>query len=152
MLMSDSIAQLIEKMLDNNSDFLEIQRNVLANTVGCVPSQINYVITSRFTPERGYIVESRRGGGGYIRIRRVKLDRERYLMHMLAAVGDNIDHASVKVFLQNLCDNELLEKREAVMLSNCLSDNALSMIEAKEDRDKLRASMLKIALLSLATI
>lgn len=152
MLMSDSIAQLIEKMLDNNSDFLEIQRNVLANTVGCVPSQINYVITSRFTPERGYIVESRRGGGGYIRIRRVKLDKERYLMHMLAAAGEEIDHASVKVFLQNLCDNKLLSEREGVILSNCLSDRALCVVEAREDRDKLRASLLKIALLSLATI
>ena len=73
MLISDNIARLIEKMLDDGGGFAELKRNDLASQLGCVPSQINYVITSRFTPERGYITESRRGGGGYIKIVRVKL-------------------------------------------------------------------------------
>ena len=71
MLISDNIARLIEKMLDDGGGFAELKRNDLASQLGCVPSQINYVITSRFTPERGYITESRRGGGGYIKIVRV---------------------------------------------------------------------------------
>ena len=68
MLISDAIAKLIEQMINEGQGAAEIKRNDLAGQLGCVPSQINYVITSRFTPERGYIIESRRGGGGYIRI------------------------------------------------------------------------------------
>ncbi|MGN0508698.1 MAG: CtsR family transcriptional regulator, partial [Ruminococcus sp.] len=75
MRMSDLVAEYIMQMLDEQNGSAEIQRNELAGNLGCVPSQINYVITSRFTPEQGYIVESRRGGGGYIRISRVKMDR-----------------------------------------------------------------------------
>ena len=68
MLISDVIAKMIEDMLNENGGSLDIRRNELAGQVGCAPSQINYVITSRFTPERGYVIESRRGGGGYVRI------------------------------------------------------------------------------------
>ena len=70
MKISDSIADYILKSMDDDG-YVEIRRNELANTLGCVPSQINYVLTSRFTPEQGYHIESRRGGGGYIRITRV---------------------------------------------------------------------------------
>ena len=82
MRMSDLVAQYIIEMLDRENGSAEIQRNELAGNLGCVPSQINYVITSRFTPEKGYIVESRRGGGGFIRISRVKMDRGTALMHI----------------------------------------------------------------------
>ena len=68
MLLADEIARFIESMLAEAGGSLEICRNDLAGKIGCVPSQISYVITSRFTPDRGYIIESRRGGGGYIRI------------------------------------------------------------------------------------
>ncbi|MGN1126719.1 MAG: CtsR family transcriptional regulator, partial [Ruminococcus sp.] len=83
MRMSDLVAQTILEMLDSQNGNAEIQRNELATTLGCVPSQINYVITSRFTPEQGYVVESRRGGGGYIRIRRIKTDDKTMLMHVV---------------------------------------------------------------------
>lgn len=78
MRISDSVANYILQMLNDENGIAEIQRNELANTLGCVPSQINYVITSRFTPEQGYIVESRRGGGGYIRIIRREHDKIRF--------------------------------------------------------------------------
>nr|MBQ4317783.1 CtsR family transcriptional regulator [Clostridia bacterium] len=84
---SDMIAEMIEKMLEEGGGNAEIKRNDLAGQIGCVPSQINYVITSRFTPERGYVIESRRGGGGYIRITRKALHKSEYLMHMFASVG-----------------------------------------------------------------
>ena len=71
MRLSDEITAYILHMLDQTAGEAELQRNELAEELGCVPSQINYVLTSRFTPEQGYIVESRRGGGGYIRVRRV---------------------------------------------------------------------------------
>ncbi|MGM9636251.1 MAG: CtsR family transcriptional regulator, partial [Candidatus Avispirillum sp.] len=71
MLITDQIAKLIEQMIEEGNGSANVQRNDLAQSVGCVPSQISYVISSRFTPERGYKTESRRGGGGYIRIVRV---------------------------------------------------------------------------------
>ena len=83
MRLSDLIAAEINKMLDEQNGIAEIQRNDFASQIGCVPSQINYVLSSRFIPEHGYIVESRRGGGGYIRITRVKLDKSSALMHIV---------------------------------------------------------------------
>ena len=70
---------------------LELQRSDLAQRFGCVPSQINYVMSTRFSPEHGYIVESRRGGGGYIRIRRVQMDRQTLLMHVINSIGGELD-------------------------------------------------------------
>ena len=84
MRISDSVANYILQMLNDENGIAEIQRNELANTLGCVPSQINYVITSRFTPEQGYIVESRRGGGGYIRI----IGRSFYARHAAESCGN----------------------------------------------------------------
>ena len=91
MIISDQIAKIIEEMLDRSGGTAEVRRNDLASQIGCVPSQINYVITSRFTPERGYIIESRRGGGGFIRIVRVRMTANEYLMHFFHAIGDEID-------------------------------------------------------------
>ncbi len=114
MLISDAIAKLIEEMLSETSTgSLEIQRNNLAERIGCVPSQINYVITSRFTPERGYIVESRRGGGGYIRITRKQMQKNEYLMHFIYAIGDELDQKTSVAFIKNLHENSLITDREA---------------------------------------
>ena len=74
-MLTDSIAKMIEEMLNEANGTLELQRNELAGRLGCVPSQISYVIASRFTPERGYVIESRRGGGGCIRIVRKQIGR-----------------------------------------------------------------------------
>ena len=98
MKVSDVITHMIQQMLaDAENGIAEIQRNELASRVGCVPSQINYVITSRFTPEQGYIVESRRGSGGFIRISRVRLDRGQMLMHIINSVGKRLDAESAGV-------------------------------------------------------
>ena len=96
MLLSDTIALLIEQMLDEGSGRAELRRNDLASQLGCVPSQINYVITSRFTPERGYMTESRRGGGGYIRIVRVPMGKNEYLMHFFHAIGGGLEENVIK--------------------------------------------------------
>ena len=95
MRISDSVANYILQMLNDENGIAEIQRNELANTLGCVPSQINYVLTTRFTPEHGYTVDSRRGGGGYIRITRVSMDRVLLMMHVINAVGASIDAPAV---------------------------------------------------------
>ena len=88
MRLSDIIADEINRMLDESGDgSAEIKRNELASHIGCVPSQINYVISSRFVPEQGYIVESRRGGGGFIKITRVHLDKSSAIMHIVNIIG-----------------------------------------------------------------
>lgn len=121
MLISDRIAKLIEEMLDVSDGMVEIRRNDLAEQLGCVPSQINYVISSRFTPERGYIIESRRGGGGYVRIQRKVMDRDTYLMHFLYAIGKELDASSCEAFLMNLVDNRYISAREKALISSSLA-------------------------------
>ena len=118
--LSDTIAALIEKLIEEGNGNAEIKRNDLAGQLGCVPSQINYVITSRFTPERGYIIESRRGGGGYIRITRKAIHRDEYLMHMFAAAGPSLDEASAEVFTADLLHGDFLTQREAKLFVTAL--------------------------------
>ena len=89
MRLSNIIEEFIKEML-SEADMIELQRNELANKFNCVPSQINYVISTRFSPERGYSVESRRGGGGYIKITKAKPDDGNYIMRALRLVGDYI--------------------------------------------------------------
>ena len=84
---TDMIAGFIQEALDDAGGVLEMQRGDLAQRFGCVPSQINYVMSTRFSPEHGYIVESRRGGGGYIRITRVHVDRQTLMMHVINSIG-----------------------------------------------------------------
>ena len=102
MRMSDLVARHILEMLEEQDGNAEIRRNELASVLGCVPSQINYVITSRFTPEQGYIVESRRGGGGYIRITRVKMDKSTAIMHIVNSIGTTLDKATAEVMIKNM--------------------------------------------------
>jgi transcriptional regulator CtsR len=148
MLISDMIERIINEMLKENEGFAEFKRNDLAVKFGCVPSQINYVITSRFTPEKGYTVESRRGGGGFIKITQVRFDKSSYIMHFINAVGDSIDYASTKVFLSNLYNHDIISEREARMILNITSDNLLREF-IPEKKDALRAAILKNAVLAL---
>lgn len=147
-MLSDQIARMIEEMLDERGGSLELRRNELAQSLGCVPSQISYVITSRFTPERGYLIESRRGGGGHIRIVRKKMHRDEYLMHFFYAIGKNLEEREARAYLINLLDNGVLTEREAVIITNAVSDAALGSI-APEGRAIVRADIFKRILLSL---
>ena len=136
------------EMLERQDGSAEIQRNELAGNLGCVPSQINYVITSRFTPEQGYIVESRRGGGGYIRISRVKMDKGTALMHIINSVGDSLDKSAAEVMLRNMLQRSLLEMSAAKLIAAALSDRTLRQVE-QDKRDALRADLFKNMLLTL---
>ena len=147
-MLTDYIAQIIEEMLNQGGGTLELQRNELAQTIGCVPSQISYVITSRFTPERGYIIESRRGGGGCIRIVRKQMHRSEYLMHFFHAIGNTIEESEANAYLINLRDNEIITPREAMIVSRALSGAALSDI-VPSGRGTVRAQIFKHVLLSL---
>ena len=147
MNLSNAIAQMISEMLDGK-DEVEFRRNTLAQDLGCVPSQINYVISSRFTPERGYIVESRRGGGGFIRIAKVNCNGETLLMHVVNSVGDSIDEATCRAHLANLVYRELLSKRDAKLILSAVSDSCLKAVDA-ETRDKVRALIFKQLLITV---
>ena len=147
MNLSNVIAQMISEMLAGK-DEVEFRRNTLAQDLGCVPSQINYVISSRFTPERGYIVESRRGGGGFIRIAKVNCNGETLLMHVVNSVGDSIDEATCRAHLANLVYRELLSKRDAKLILSAVSDSCLRAVDA-ETRDKVRALIFKQLLITV---
>lgn len=151
MLLSDFIEQVINEMLSKNEGQAEFKRNEIAQKYNCVPSQINYVLSSRFTPEKGYIVESRRGGGGFIKITKIQFDKTSYIMHFINAVGDEIDYNTTKVFILNLYNKDIITEREMVMLQRITSDNSLkfNMNISPRLADILRAVILKNAVLAL---
>ncbi len=128
MLISDSIAAFIDEMLDDCGGTLEIKRNDLAKRLGCVPSQINYVVASRFTPERGYIIESRRGGGGYIRIIRKVMSEEDLLLKLFNSAKGGISERELEGILETLYASDLITAREARFIRACLSQTALSSL------------------------
>ena len=144
---TDTIADFINELLKEDST-AEVQRAELANKFGCVPSQINYVISTRFSPERGYVVESRRGGGGYIRIRRVQMDPKQLMMHTINAIGDKVDFQSARALLSNAVYSGSISESTAKLMLSAVSDTALKSAEP-ETRDTLRASILKQMILRL---
>ncbi len=145
MKMSDIIANMILDMFDDGASTVQIQRNDLANRVGCVPSQINYVITSRFTPEAGYRIESRRGGGGYILITRAE-SKDSALMALINSIGDSIDERTARAHIYNCHAQSLLDDRSAKLMLAVVSDSALNTL-GQPQADSLRARLLKQMLL-----
>ena len=147
-MLADYIAQMIEEMLNEEGGTLELQRNEMANRLGCVPSQISYVISSRFTPERGYIIESRRGGGGCIRIIRKQMGRDEYLMHFLCAIGSSIDESEAVAYLKNLYGNAFITEKEFKIAYASVSGAALASVPPTL-RSMVRADVLKQIVLTL---
>lgn len=146
MKLSDAIADMILNMFDDNTSTIQIQRNDLAQQLGCVPSQINYVITSRFTPEQGYRIESRRGGGGYIMITRAAT-KENALMSLVNSIGNSIDEKSAKANIYNLHYQGLLSDKAGRIMMSVVSDNNFKGVET-EIKNQIRASLLKHMLLA----
>ena len=143
---SDVIAGFIQEALDEANGVLELQRSDLAQRFGCVPSQINYVMSTRFSPERGYIVESRRGGNGYIRITRVRVDRQTLLMHVINSVGETLDMASARAMITNLVESEALDLAVGRALLVSMDDKTLRAVP-QEARNTVRADLLKQVLI-----
>lgn len=125
---SDMIAGFIQAELEAADGVLELQRSDLAQRFNCVPSQINYVMSTRFSPEQGYIVESRRGGGGYIRISRVRMDRQTLLMHVINSVGDELDGASARAIITNLAESGAISGESGRCLLAAVSGRALRAV------------------------
>ena len=145
MNLSKEITKMILDML-SDSGTTEIKRNDLAEQLGCVPSQINYVLASRFTPEQGYIVESRRGGG-YIKITRATCTPETLMMHLINSIGDSMDEKTCRANIQNLYARGILPQQTAQVMSAAISDKAYREIP-QELRNTVRASVFKQMLIT----
>ena len=144
---TDLIAAFLQDSLEESENgVLEIQRCDLAERFHCVPSQINYVMSTRFPPERGYIVESRRGGNGYIRITRVQVNHKTILMHVINSLGEPIDFPSARAILSNLLHTGALDQPTAQILLTVTGDKALAAVP-RELRDTVRADILRNALI-----
>ena len=148
MKLSNLIETWIKEMIAQQEGEIELKRNELATQFHCVPSQINYVISTRFSPERGYIVESRRGGGGYIKITRVMPTSGNELMHVVNMIGSSLSYPDAQVLVQNCYDYDLISQKEAKIILAALSERSIPV--KQPEQDVLRAGILKNILVALA--
>lgn len=139
---SDIIAQFINDMIEDKKDKeVIIQRNELADKFNCAPSQINYVLTTRFTSEKGYMIESRRGGGGYIIIKRIEYNnKEKQVEAINKAIGESLTYSAALLLLEHLYETNLITKRELEIVKISINDRTLS---SAENKNIIRAEMLK---------
>jgi len=146
---TEIIEQHLKQMLDSSHDgTVEIQRNDLAEKFCCVPSQINYVISTRFTLEKGYVVESKRGGGGYVRIQRIELPTIKGIqLHIDQAIGKQIDQAGAEGLIYQLEEAEHITRREANLLRIAIHRDTIAI--KLPYRDELRARLLKAMLIAI---
>lgn len=147
MRVSDIIEEFIKDLFNDENEAIEIQRNELAEYFNCVPSQINYVISTRFKPSQGYYVESRRGGGGHITIRKVNNTKEDYIMHIINNIGKELTSNEVDILISDFLSYNIIDDKEAKLLKVATSDNVLQL--SKEVKDKVRARILKNMLINL---
>ena len=147
MRMSDVIEEFIKELFNEDNEVVEIQRNELAEHFNCVPSQINYVISTRFKPSQGYYVESKRGGGGHITIKKVNNSKEDYIMHIINNIGDSLTANEVDILISDFLSYGLITTKEAKLLKVATSDNVLRL--PKEEKEKLRARIFKNMLLNI---
>ena len=147
MRMSDVIEEFIKDLFEEDKQLIEIQRNELAEHFNCVPSQINYVISTRFKPSQGYYVESKRGGGGHITIKKVSNTKSEYFMHIIKNIGDEMTANDVDILISHFLTYQLITKEQAKLLKVATSDNVL--IITKDIKDKVRAKIFKNMLLNI---
>ena len=145
--LSDSIERFIKELMSEDAH-IELRRNELAQHFGCAPSQINYVLATRFSVDHGYLIESRRGGGGYVRIVRMHARDEGNLLDaLLKRVGNSIDEETVNAIVQQLQDCEMVTENEAALLRAATARNALSL--PVSGKDVLRAAVFKNMLIQV---
>ncbi len=132
---------IMELFQDANDNKIEIQRNEMANQFQCAPSQINYVLTTRFTLERGYFVESRRGGGGYIRIKKLKIREDEFLREIIECIGESISGSNAKAIIERLWEEAVITEREMKIL--CAAVNKYNLPLKYSDRNLIRARIMK---------
>lgn len=147
MKISDLIEEYINDIFETK-EVVELNRSTLADRFNCVPSQINYVISTRFIPELGFYVESRRGGGGYIKISRVNSTKQEYISNITEKIGSKLSQSVVDIYLDDFIRYNLLDKDTARLLKVSMSDKSLAKVD-KLKRDEVRADILKNVLINL---
>lgn len=148
-IMSDIIEKFILSMMsESDKEILEIQRNELAEYFSCAPSQINYVLSTRFTTDKGYYIESKRGGGGYIKIVRVNIKENNNIQELLInSIGKSITKQKAYTIIDNLMRTDFITSRESLIMKNAIGDRALSNLTGY--KNGLRATIFKDMLISL---
>ena len=148
-LLSDSIESFIKSLMEGENMEIELRRNELAQHFQCAPSQINYVLATRFTPDHGYVIESRRGGGGFIRIVRLAAtSREELLQAHYQRIGTSISTAEALRIIDNLKNEQIITPDEASLMAAALSPQAVPLPLAM--KDALCAGTLRSMILALA--
>ena len=142
--LSDEIEAYIKRQL-NEENLIKFQRNQIARKFNCVPSQINYVLKTRFNLEKGYVIESQRGGGGYIKIKKIRYESEQELIEkILKQIDNSISQHLAHSILSKLFEEDIITKREQEILQNMLHRRNLTI--DLPDRDLVRAKLLRSAL------
>ncbi len=147
MRLSEVIEEYIKELIADSDDFVEFGRNELAEYFNCVPSQINYVISTRFSPERGYYVESRRGGGGNIKIKRIDITKDRYIMHLINSLEESLSQQEAGIIINNMVDYNVIDAKTAKLLKVATNDKVLGL--PREYRDLVRTRIFKNMLINL---
>ena len=152
MRLSDAIETFIKEMMrEDSEDEIELKRNELADYFHCAPSQINYVLSTRFSQDNGYITSSQRGGGGYIRIVRIRRSGNDHLAYLLSQrIGDRLDEQSSLALCRQLAELGIVSREEAETMYSAISPQALSVPLPQDLKDILRARIFRNMLLSLA--
>ena len=151
MRLSDSIEQFIKELLNEEATEVELKRNELAEYFGCASSQINYVLATRFSPDHGYLTESRRGGGGYIRIVRVVESGSQRLMYLVNdRIGDSIGQEECLRLISQLKEQMIVTADEAALMASAVSKRALSVPVPDMLKDARRAKIMKSMLMTIA--
>jgi Transcriptional repressor of class III stress genes len=147
--LTDSIEAFIKSLLDDGQEQVDVQRNELAEYFRCAPSQITYVLSTRFTPDHGYVIESRRGGGGYIRIVRLRESPGSNLLYLInKRIGNAITRQDCDAIISQLCENGVVTRNEAGLMRAAVSGDAINLPVAF--KDALRAGILRAMLLTIA--
>ena len=151
MRLSDAIEQFIKELLNEEAPEVELKRNELAEYFGCAPSQINYVLATRFSPDHGYLTESRRGGGGYIRIVRVVQSGSQRLMYLVNdRIGDSLGEEECIRLISQLKEQGIVTADEAALMASAVSTRALGVPVPDALKNAMRAKMMKSMLTTIA--
>ena len=151
MRLSDAIESFIKELLSQEATEVELKRNELAEYFGCAPSQINYVLATRFSPDHGYLTESRRGGGGYIRIVRVVQTGSQRLMYLVNdRIGDSLGEDECLRLISQLKDQRIVTADEAALMVSAVSSRALGVPVPDALKNAMRAKMMKSMLMTIA--
>lgn len=148
-LLSDTIEQFIKTLMEDENREIELRRNELADHFQCAPSQINYVLATRFTPDHGYVIESRRGGGGYIRIVRLaSTSREELLQTLYQRIGTSISSTDAAKIIDHLKNENIVTQEEAQLMLAALAPQAVPLPLSM--KDALCAGTLRSMILAIA--